>query len=62
MKETRETFYSLGETVRYIGADYKFMGVVVSVFNSRTGLVRYVVENADSVLKIFSAQELSLVS
>ncbi len=38
--------------------DYTFHGVVVAVFHKLSGAVRYVVENDDGVLHIFSEKNL----
>lgn len=37
------------------GGDYKFAGEVRAVFTKKSGVVRYVVENDDGILHIFSA-------
>lgn len=43
------------------GGDYRFIGDVRSVFTKRNGVVRYVVENDDGILHIFSAANLRAV-
>ena len=49
----------VGEHVAKVGGDYRFAGVVVSVVVKRDRRTwRYVVENDDGVLHIFSAAQL----
>jgi len=50
----------LGRRIKKIGGDYRFEGEIVAVFNKRNGAVRYVVENDDGILHIFSAANLGL--
>lgn len=47
-----------GQQVVKDGGDYTFRGVVVAVFTKQSGKVRYVVENADGILHIFSEAQL----
>jgi hypothetical protein len=48
-----------GQKVVKGGGDYTFRGVVVAAFEKLSGKVRYVVENADGVLHIFSESQLA---
>lgn len=41
---------------------YRFTSIIVSVFRKTTGEVRYVAENRDGILHIFSASQLKLKS
>lgn len=50
--------YGLGDKVEKIGGDYDFRGVIVAGFTKTTGAQRYVVENQDGILHIFSAKNL----
>lgn len=50
----------IGKLVSKTGGDYTFTGDIRAVFTKRNGVVRYVVENDDRVLHIFSAANLSL--
>lgn len=59
--DTNDTIFRVGERVKKIKGDYKFVGEVVSAFKKRSGLVRYVVENDDGLLFIFSAVQLELI-
>jgi hypothetical protein len=45
----------VGYRVEKTGGDYRFAGEVRAVFTKRNGVVRYVVENDDGILHIFSA-------
>jgi hypothetical protein len=48
--------------VEKVGGDYTFRGFVVAVFNKRrSGEIRYVVENDDGVLHIFSGMQLRVL-
>ena len=47
-----------GQQVVKDGGDYTFRGVVVAAFAKQSGKVRYVVENADGILHIFSEAQL----
>jgi len=49
----------VGMWVKKVGGDYKFQGVIVSVFNKKSGETRVVVENEDGVLFIFNPKQLS---
>ena len=49
-----------GDKVEKVTGDYKFDGVVVSVFEKLNGKVRIVVENQDGLLHIFSENNLTL--
>lgn len=52
---------SIGMRVRKVTGDYRFDGVVVAVFHKRNGTdFRYVVENDDGILHIFSRKNLEV--
>jgi hypothetical protein len=54
--------YKLNDRVTKTTGDYLFTGVVVAAFTKLDGTTeRYVVENADKLLHIFSPTQLSLV-
>jgi hypothetical protein len=48
----------VGTRVCNRGSDYRFCGFIVAVFRKTSGAVRYVVENDDGVLHIFSDKNL----
>lgn len=49
----------IGTQVEKVGGDYKFTGIVVSVFKKKSGVVRVVVENPDGILHIFNPAQLT---
>lgn len=49
------------ERVRKEGGDYTFEGDVRAIVHKRSGAVRYVVENDDGLLFIFSGEQLRRV-
>lgn len=52
----------VNDYVEKVGGDYTFRGFVVAMFNKRrSGAVRYVVENDDGVLHIFSEAQLRVI-
>lgn len=51
--------FFVGQFVRKVGGDYRFDGVVVSVFHKLSGQLRYVVEDDRGVLHVFSAKQLA---
>ena len=53
-----EPLIKVGDFVRKYKGDYKFAGTAVSVFRKSSGVVRYVVENDDGILHIFSESQL----
>jgi len=55
---TEEPKYKVGDEVIKLSGDYFFTGEVVSVFKKKRGLMRYVVENPDGILHIFSEGQL----
>lgn len=57
-----ECVLAVGDRIEKRGGDYRFAGEVVAVFNKRNGVVRYVVENDDGILHIFSAANLQQAS
>jgi hypothetical protein len=53
--------FQVGSSVRKIGGDYLFEGLVVSVFVKTSGKLRYVVENGHGILHIFSESNLESI-
>ncbi len=53
--------FDVGDRVYKIGGDYSFEGVVVSAFDKTTGFRRYVVENPQGLLHIFSGRQLGRI-
>jgi len=49
---------NVGDAVIKHAGDYFFKGIIVAKFYKLSGQIRYVVNNADGVLHIFSAQQL----
>ena len=49
-----ETLFECGDEVKKEGGDCVFHGIVVAAFQKTSGKVRYVVENGDGILHIFS--------
>ena len=56
-----EPMFDVGDCVAKLRGDYSFEGAVVAVFNKLSGARRYVVENRDGVLHIFSGSNLGLM-
>lgn len=55
--------FKVGDLVSKTVGDYRFVGVVVAAFYKRDGKSgRYVVENDDGVLHIFSGAQLARVA
>jgi len=54
--------FLIGDHVVKPSGDYTFEGWVVSVFEKRSGTVRYVVEDSRGLLFIFNARQLDHVS
>jgi hypothetical protein len=52
--------YKVGDKVKKVTGDYKFEGTVVAAFEKLSGKPRYVVENEDGILHIFSDKNLKL--
>ncbi len=50
--------FDIGDEVSKDSGDYRFEGVVVAVFRKKSGLWRYVVENPEGILHIFSGTQL----
>lgn len=55
--ETRFEF-PVGVFVEKVGGDYSFGGYIVAAFKKRSSVVRYVVENGEGLLHIFSGRQL----
>ena len=51
----------VGDRVEKVGGDYSFNGIIVSKFTKKSGIVRYVVENSDGILHIFSEKNLTKI-
>ena len=51
----------VGDIVQKIRGDYIFKGVIVSKFEKTSGVVRFVVENSDGILHIFSEKNLTKI-
>ena len=49
---------NVGDKVEKITGDYLFEGIIVSKFNKLEGQLRYVVQNKDGILHIFSEKNL----
>ena len=56
-----EPVFKVGDYVVKTSGDYIFAGHVVAAFPKISGQWRYVVENADGVLHIFSDKQLTKV-
>jgi hypothetical protein len=55
-----ELTFTVGERVAKVGGDYHFSGAITAAFVKLDGRSRrYVVENADGVLHIFSSEQLA---
>ena len=52
--------FHIGDCVKKVGGDYKFSGTVVANFQKLSGVVRYVVENDDGVLHVYSSKNLKI--
>lgn len=52
--------FNVGDRVSKIVGDYKFYGVVRAAFQKNSGEWRYVVENQDGILHIFSGGTLKV--
>lgn len=57
MAEELKVFF-VGQRVKKIDGDYVFFGTIRAVFLKGSGAQRYVVENADGILHIFSSKNL----
>jgi hypothetical protein len=57
--ELERQLYGLGDEVVKVGGDYAFRGRVVAAFHKLSGKARYVVENQDGILHIFSEKQLA---
>ena len=53
---------NVGDEVEKVNGDYRFRGHIVAVFLKRSSQTRYVVENPDGILHIFSRGNLTLVA
>lgn len=50
----------IGSQVKKVGGDYRFDGVVISIFEKLSGQIRYAVEDDRGVIHIYSAKNLAL--
>ncbi len=57
--EAARHIFAIGDPVLKVGGDYSFRGRVVAAFDKLNGSRRYVVENGDAVLHIFSGKQLA---
>jgi len=57
-EELAQMTFQVGDVVIKIGGDYTFEGIVVSAFWKVSGAHRYVVENKNGILHIFSEKNL----
>ena len=48
----------IGDRVEKVSGDYSFEGIIVAKFNKLGGEIRFVVENKDGILHIFSEKNL----
>lgn len=53
--------FGIGDKVRKVSGDYTFKGVVVAAFQKLSGSHRFVVENQEGILHIFSDKNLERV-
>ena len=53
---------NIGDKVYKITGDYNFEGIIVSKFEKLSGKTRYVVENKEGILHIFSELNLEVIS
>ncbi len=49
---------NIGDRVIKVTGDYAFNGIIVSKFNKLNGAERYVAENKEGILFIFSSKQL----
>lgn len=56
----KEQIFEVGTKVSKTSGDYTFHGEVVAAFKKRSGQIRYVVENEDGILHIFSGKQLTI--
>lgn len=52
--------FPTGTLVEKFTGDYSFRGLVVAVFKKQSGQIRFVVENQDGILHIYSEKNLRL--
>ena len=50
--------FKVGDKVEKTGGDYYFYGTVMAAFTKESGAERYVVENDEGILHIFSEKNL----
>lgn len=53
-----QTKFAVGDSVRKVGGDYRFDGIVVAAFQKLSGLWRYVVEDDRGILHIYGPNNL----
>ena len=53
---------NIGDKVIKDSGDYTFNGIVVSKFTKLSGIERYVVENKEGILHIFSSNQLKEIN
>lgn len=52
--------FNYGDAVEKKTGDYSFKGIVVARFRKLSGVARYVIENQDGILHIFSESNLKI--
>ena len=53
-----EPLFNVGDNVSKVGGDYRFDGIVRSVFTKGSGVIRLVVEDDRGILHIYSEKNL----
>ena len=51
--------FKVGDKVEKVTGDYTFKGIIVAVFKKLDGKTRYVAENGEGLLHIYSASNLA---
>jgi len=51
--------FGVGDPVFKVGGDYTFVGTVVAAFQKLSGAERYVVENEQGILHVYSEKNLA---
>lgn len=53
-----ESIFKTGDSVSKVGGDYRFDGIIRSVFKKGSGVIRLVVEDDRGILHIYSEKNL----
>ena len=56
-----ESIFKVGDSVSKVGGDYRFDGIIRSVFEKGSGVIRLVVEDDRGILHIYSEKNLKKV-